>query len=602
MKKFSLYILLSLVIFGCSSTGIKDAQIKKTPLSDTDSAAVEKEALEHIVDASIAELNGQYAQAILNYQEALKLDPQPGVYYSISKNYLMLNKLVPALRNAKRAVELESENIDYNYLLANLYNNANMSDSSAIVLEKIIKLDSTDAKAYFNLGIIYETNSPIKALGVFNKLLDIIGPEWEVLVKIAELNERMGKVEETIKTVEGLLALNPSSLELQKILIEQYLKAEKYDKAEKAIEKAIISFPEDDNLIELKGKLFLKKDDWQNAGDQYIKLIHSTTIPYDSKINIGKLYFSQSQQDSTLKPLTKKIFHEIEKDSADWQVNTFLGEIYLSEENDSLAIEYFKKGAEGALWNSQLWIRHAGMLFDNGRYDEAIEQMEKAYEHFPDDFAVNLILGLSYSQKGDNEEALEYLKKSVALNHNDVTALSAYGFTLNQLKEEDDALLYLEKAMVLDPENVQLLGMIGLIYDNKKQYEKSDYIYERAVQIDSTDALVLNNFAYSLAVRGVRLDEALKMSEAAVEAQPDSPSYLDTIGWVHYKLGNYEKALKFISEAIEYKDDDATLYDHLGDVYFEMDKKSEALTNWEKALEIDSSQDEIKTKIEKASK
>lgn len=602
MKKISIYILLSAALFGCSSPVIKDAQVKEAFVAKLDSAEVERQAMEHIVDASIAELNSQYAQAILDYQEALKLDPQAGVYYSISKNYLILEKLVPALRNAKQAVDLEPDNLDYNYLLANLYNSANMTDSSAVILEKIIALDSTDAKAYFNLGLNYEKDKPIKALGVFKKLLDIIGPEWEVLVKIAELNERMGKVDETIKTVEDLLAIDPSSLELQKILIEQYIKAEKYGKAEKLIEKAIVSFPEDNNLIELKGKLFLKKDDWNSAADEYIKLIHSSTIPYSSKVNIGKIYFSKSQEDSSLIPLTKTIFKEIEKDSADWQVNTFLGEIYLAEKNDSLAIKYFKKGAELAVWNSQLWIRHAGMLFDSGRYDEAIEQMKKAYEHFPDDFAVNLILGLSYSQKGNNKEAYNYLKKSVTLNQSDVTALSAYGFTLNQMDEEDDALLYLERAMVLDPENVQLLGMIGLIYDNKKQYEKSDYIYERAVQIDSTDALVLNNFAYSLAVRGVRLDEALKMAKAAVEVQPDSPSYLDTIGWVYFKLGNYEKALKYISKAIDYKSDDSTLYDHLGDVYFEMDKKSKALANWEKALEIDSSQEEIKTKIEKASK
>ena len=61
----------------------------------------------------------------------------------------------------------------------------------------------------------------------------------------------------------------------------------------------------------------------------------------------------------------------------------------------------------------------------------------------------------------------------------------------------------------------------------------------------------MNNYSYTLAERGERLELALEMAKKAIEQEPDNPSYLDTIGRVYFKLGNYEKAREYISKAVE---------------------------------------------------
>ena len=144
------------------------------------------------------------------------------------------------------------------------------------------------------------------------------------------------------------------------------------------------------------------------------------------------------------------------------------------------------------------------------------------------------------------------------------------------------------------------MGMMGLIFDGREEYTKSDSIYNIAVKIDSTDILILNNFAYSLAERGIELERALKMVQRAVDEDPENASYLDTIGWVYFQMGQYENAKKYIKLAIEQDENNATLLDHLADVLFKLNEKDEAVALWKAALKLDTTNTDIQNKIEKA--
>ena len=144
-----------------------------------------------------------------------------------------------------------------------------------------------------------------------------------------------------------------------------------------------------------------------------------------------------------------------------------------------------------------------------------------------------------------------------------------------------------------------MISIIALIHETRKNYAVSDSLYTSAIKIDSTNILILNNYAYSLAERGIKLQEALSMAERAIEKEPKNSSYLDTIGWIYFKLGEYKKAKLNIEGSTKIEDNNATLLDHLGDVYFKLGNKTKALENWKKAYKIDSTKNEIKKKIEK---
>ncbi|MEW6196857.1 MAG: tetratricopeptide repeat protein [Bacteroidota bacterium] len=598
MKFFLTSIALTLFVYGCSSTVVKNEDNVQEEQSSIVVDA-KKIAQSKFIEGSIAETKGEIEDAIRYYYEAAQLDPQPGIFYSLAKNYYRINKLSSALGYSQKSVKEDPTNKEYLFLLASIYSASRLEDSAIVVYEKIINTDSTDATAYFQLAQLYEKNRPVRSKSLYRKVIDLIGPEWNVLIRLIDLNERMGNIEETVQTIEELISLNPSDLRLQKLLIETYLKSGKAEKAEKLTDEAIASFPNDIDLLEMRGKSFLQKENWQGAFNIYNKLVENKEITYENKLRIGTIFLAAAEKDSNNLFLAKKIFERLADDSLDWQVNAYLGEIEFRQKNDTAAISYLTKAANLAEWNAQLWVRLGGILFDSRKYSSAISTMKNAVEKFPNDFAINLIYGLSLSQENEHTSAKTYLERAIKINPSDITALTALGFTLNQLKESDEALKYLNKALLLNPQDVQTIGMTALIYDSKKEFIISDSLYNEAMKIDSNNVLILNNYAYSLAERKVRLEDALSMSKKAVEKEPNSASYLDTIGWIYFQLGDYEKAKINIEKAIELDSKNGTLMDHLGDVYFKYGNVSEAMKLWKEAYEIDPTIENLKLKIEK---
>ncbi len=596
LKIIFITIFTAISLVSCSAQASVVKKIKT--VSRPDSLKIKQNAERYFIQGAVDEVKEKYAEAILEYQEALRYSKSAGIYYALGKAYTKLNKLFLALQNTKQAVKLDSNQIDYNVLLAQIYQLSNNNDSAETVYKKIIRLDSNYVNAYYNLGLLYENKRPTDALSIYNKLLKITGQNWDVLLKIAEINDRLGNVKATIKTVERLTKLNPSSLNLQKLLIKSYTKIKEYDKALNLLNQNLIIYPDNLNLIELKANLFVHKGNWGKAADEYKILIKSNKIPFKSKLQIGTAFLAAATKDTNIRPIAKDILQTINKDSSDWHLNVYLGELAVQQKDDSSAVIYYQKAALQAPWNSEIWNRLGERLFTMGKYDKVISEIGKTIKNFPDNFFMNLILGLAYSQRNKQKEAEAYLLKAVELNPDDINALSAYGYTLDRLKKDDAALVYLDRAIKIAPNNIQILGMLGLIYDTKKMYDKSDYNYKKALSIDSTNALILNNYAYTLSERGIELKKALKMVQSAVKQEPDNSSYLDTYGWVYYKLKKYDKAIKYIKKSLKVDGKNSTVLNHLGDVYFKLGDKKNALKFWKSALKYDKKNKKIEKKIE----
>jgi tetratricopeptide (TPR) repeat protein len=189
---------------------------------------------------------------------------------------------------------------------------------------------------------------------------------------------------------------------------------------------------------------------------------------------------------------------------------------------------------------------------------------KKGAEKFPNDFRLNYLTGNTYYRQGNNKDAMPYLEKAIEITPNDLNALSN----------------------------------LGLIYDALKMYPETDRLYSNAFKYYPDNALLLNNYAYHLAERGEKLKEALEMSKKSLDKEPDNSSYLDTYGWILYKLKDFKNAAKYIEMAIQ-KGKNATLLDHLGDIYLAMDEVVKALKAWDEALKLEPDNQDIRYKAEK---
>jgi Flp pilus assembly protein TadD len=106
--------------------------------------------------------------------------------------------------------------------------------------------------------------------------------------------------------------------------------------------------------------------------------------------------------------------------------------------------------------------------------------------------------------------------------------------------------------------------------------------------------IAMNNLGYFLLERDVQLEEAFQLIQQAVKVDPTNPSFLDSLGWAHFKLGRFEEAEKRLEEASRYDSGSATIQEHLGDVYLKQGKSDQARRAWERALVLASDTADIK--------
>ena len=172
------------------------------------------------------------------------------------------------------------------------------------------------------------------------------------------------------------------------------------------------------------------------------------------------------------------------------------------------------------------------------------------------------------------------------------------GLSHNQMKQFDEARKYLSNALKIRPDSPNVLHTMAILYDEIEDWDKSDEIYKRLIKADSTDAQAFNNYAYSLVERNEQLNKALELAKQAIDLEPENPSYLDTIGWIYFKLNNVNKAREYIEASIKITGDNAVVLEHLGDVFMKNKNPETALGFYKRALNLDKSNERL---IKKAS-
>ena len=157
----------------------------------------------------------------------------------------------------------------------------------------------------------------------------------------------------------------------------------------------------------------------------------------------------------------------------------------------------------------------------------------------------------------------------------------------------------LKEAIKLDGKDEELYFMLGVLYDASGDLEKSIDSMRKVVDINPRHANALNYIGYTLAEKGINLDEAENYIKNALALEPESGHIIDSLGWVYYKKGEVEKAITELERAITYLPDDAIVNEHLGDAYLKKNHKKKALDAYEKAGRLAPESAPLKEKLEK---
>jgi tetratricopeptide (TPR) repeat protein len=238
------------------------------------------------------------------------------------------------------------------------------------------------------------------------------------------------------------------------------------------------------------------------------------------------------------------------------------------------------------------------IAFEEENYPEAEKFFSSLTEENPDNRFAWLFLAVMHNRQNNYQSSLKVLERALTLHADDADLLAIYGSTLSQVGRDQDAIRPLEKALKIDSTNISTVSSIAAVYDKLKMWDKSDSLYVSAIQRAPDNALLLNNYSYSLAQRDMELPKALEMVTRALDIDPENGAYLDTKGWIYYKLGDYPRALEFIQKALDSREESAEVLEHLGDVYLKLGQPDQAKIYWQKALEKDPDNSNLAQKIQ----
>jgi Tfp pilus assembly protein PilF len=137
-----------------------------------------------------------------------------------------------------------------------------------------------------------------------------------------------------------------------------------------------------------------------------------------------------------------------------------------------------------------------------------------------------------------------------------------------------------------------------VVYDKAKKKEASMEAMRKVIALDPKHANALNYLGYTYADLGQNLDEAERLIKEALKYKPNDGYITDSLGWVYYKKGQFQKALKYLRKAVELVPDDPIMLEHVGDVYLKLDDKANALKFYQKSLQQkDKDTEELEKKI-----
>jgi len=279
-----------------------------------------------------------------------------------------------------------------------------------------------------------------------------------------------------------------------------------------------------------------------------------------------------------------------------------LGELLTNEGGVSMGILYLQMALYVKPDHEFALVALANAYETAHRYEDAIATYDRVPEGTALQSEIEIRKGFDLNSMDKVDEAKVILDKLVARNPKDLKPLDALGNIMRSRKRYAEAVDYYTRAIALVRHPTKrhwgLFYSRGTCYERLKNWPPAEADLEKALKLFPDQPMVLNYLGYSWVDQNHHLKEGMALIEKAVALKPDDGYIVDSLGWAHYKLGNFKEAVRFLERAVELKPEDPVLNDHLGDALWQVGREREARFQWDQALTLEPEPDEVE-KIKK---
>lgn len=519
-------------------------------------------ALEYFIDGINDFENQDYEEALDKLIAAhLLFSEDAGINYALSDVYMAVGDFVNAAYYGQMATDLEPENKWYLLHLADVYRASGRNELAVETLQCVLEIYPNDqdvlyilAEGYLGFGELEKSNE------ILDKLINITGGAFELHIRKFQNYNALGQKESALAELEKVRELNPGNLSTLHTISQYYIESGDLDAAQAVLMDARDRKPGEPTTLLLLAEIYTLNREWEKLGSAFMEMIEDPMISPDQKIELARFIFSQSMNfpaEESLQMQSEKIILALSENEPEYGPAQLIAADYFLQINEfESALEVLERVNTTLPEHSEAWGQRMQLLFTLNRYEDVISISESANNYAPDNSFIQFFTGASYMLTDQYEEAEYWLQKA----------------TVSPSQRAFRSIIY---------------STLGDVKNELDKWSESTDAFQNALRLDRNNHNALNNYAYYLSLRSENLDEALEMSKRAVGMEPQNAAYLDTLGWIYYKKGDFDTALEYIHQAVDTGEASAEVYEHLGDVYDALGEESKAREWWEKALELD---------------
>lgn len=515
--------------------------------------------------------------------------------------------------------------------------NARNFDKAVNLCNEILKIDSEEDAALFELASIYMTKSQPDLALPFAEKATKINPknEWYWML-LCDIQQQKKDYKELINTLNNLIALNSKKVEYYQNKAVAYVLTTELDSALSIYNLIENRFGHSENTVTGKYKIYVQQGRSEKAIQELEVAIKAMPTEMRYVILLADLYINLQQKEKALQILqngqkivpdnielllkiadvylylgkedlamnTIKQVFEIPNLDVEQKVRILLGYVTASKDKER-DLERIEELTQILLKNyPQEGIGHsvyAGLLTMKNQFKEAIQEYKLAVKYDAKNYQnwENLIR-LQLAQKQVNQ-AITDAQEALTLFPNQTVLNYLLGLAYAQNKEHQNAIDFFTIASNLPAENIAYMAQVyialGDSYFEILNSDASFAAYEKALKIEPKNPYALNNYAYYLSLKDKELHKAEKMALLANELEPNNASFEDTYAWVLFKQKKYKKAKEWMEKALE-KEKSATQYEHYGDILYKLGETNSAIIQWELAKKNGSDSLLLKKKLD----
>lgn len=563
-KNYIFWVTLPLIVlvFSCKSPQqtikmvVPEEESKSLSLMTDD----QKQQFQYLFVEGIKQRTiGNAEEAIKIFSRCLEMDPSSSSsLYEIANIHLLRGDFQSAMMMLERASSLNPKNQYYLILLAKIYQQNKLYEKAAETFGALSVL-SPDNPDYpiFRAEMFGMAGKMDDALACYDELEKKWGITEQVSLGKQGLFLKQGKKQEAYHEIENLITKFQGDTKYYGLLADMYLADSLMDKSLENYNK-VLQYRPNDGFVHFSLSNYYKVAGNYAKSFEHLKIgFESSGLELDAKIQMYMLLSQSEDHHLTDQQQLELINILIDKHVDDERPRALLAEYYLAKKQNKEAREQLRLVLEINKGNYAYWER---LLFiDNDLTDwKSLSQDSKAaIKYFP-------------------EQPVLYVLDAVSML---------------QLENYQDIFAVLDSAEANATNNNQVLSQIytyrAEAYYKQKKYDEAYAWFDKVVKIDPQNYLAMNNYAYYLSLRSIKLDVAEKLSSAVVQSNPNNATYLDTYAWVLFKKKDYQLAKFYMESALSNStEQNHVLVEHYGDILFFLNEKEKAVEQWKKSLKM----------------